>query len=225
MNSENELTLPLHLYADKQSWGGFGARSIRASMDFHTKSGLVGLMGAALGIPRDGDFSSLLSLKFATRLDREGSREIDYQTSRKMGKEDAVSDQTWREYLIWYGFTAFVSGSAEVLWSVYEAFQAPKFASYLGRKNCQPAVDICPVQPLSMPLEGALEDYWPDYTDPDMRRHQFEIDEDRLDQGVLRSDEPRRWREFSQRTVKVGYVTSFVQKTSSQQVYYPLTRE
>jgi len=46
-----------------------------------SKSGVVGLLCAALGRPRAADGSDLAALRMGVRVDREGVLKVDYQTA------------------------------------------------------------------------------------------------------------------------------------------------
>ena len=60
-------TLLLRLAAPLQSWGSSSKFEIRATEKMPTKSGVVGMLAAALGWKRDADLSSLSKLKFGVR--------------------------------------------------------------------------------------------------------------------------------------------------------------
>lgn len=72
-------SLALCLDAPMQSWGIQSTAGIRDTATEPTKSGIVGLLAAALGVPRDDDESIavLAGLHLAVRVDREGSIERD----------------------------------------------------------------------------------------------------------------------------------------------------
>ena len=73
-------TLLLRLAAPLQSWGSSSKFEIRATEKMPTKSGVVGMLAAALGWKRDADLSSLSKLKFGVRADREGEEITDFHT-------------------------------------------------------------------------------------------------------------------------------------------------
>ena len=96
-------TLLLRLAAPLQSWGMDSKFETRKTNREPTKSGVVGLLAAALGIRRDEPdrLAPLNRLRLGVRVDQEGSFLIDYQTVRKEGKtkSDSTSYITWRHYL------------------------------------------------------------------------------------------------------------------------------
>lgn len=76
-------TLLLRLAAPLQSWGMDSKFETRKTNREPTKSGIIGLLSAALGLRRDEteEIEKLNQLRFAVRVDREGSLLIDYHTA------------------------------------------------------------------------------------------------------------------------------------------------
>ena len=76
-------TLLLRLAAPLQSWGADSKFEIRKTDREPTKSGVVGLLAAALGLRRDeaDALQELGQLRFAVRVDREGSLLVDFHTA------------------------------------------------------------------------------------------------------------------------------------------------
>ena len=60
-------TLLLRLAAPLQSWGSSSKFEIRTTEKMPTKSGVVGMLAAALGLRRDADLARLNALKFGGR--------------------------------------------------------------------------------------------------------------------------------------------------------------
>ena len=96
-------TLLLRLAAPLQSWGADSKFETRKTNREPTKSGIIGLLAAALGLRRDdaAGLARLNGLHFAVRADREGSLLVDFHTAnreedRKKGKAPYV---TYRHYL------------------------------------------------------------------------------------------------------------------------------
>ena len=77
-------TILLKFAGPMQSWGTDSHFETRHTDLYPSKSAVIGLIGAALGIRRDDksicDFDSL---KFAVRVDHEGSLLKDYHIARK----------------------------------------------------------------------------------------------------------------------------------------------
>lgn len=94
-------TLLMRFEAPMQSWGTQSRYTTRDTGLEPTKSGVVGLLCAALGRPRTADPSDLAALRMGVRVDRPGSMRSDYHT---VGGSAATGERT-------YGVATF--GSAE----------------------------------------------------------------------------------------------------------------
>ena len=147
--------LILRLAGPMQSWGQPTFEGTRPTATFPTRSGLLGLLGACLGIRRD-DKAKLQSLadsvRFAVRCDRvmldnypvKTIKLTDFHTI-KDAREDYVGLKsletilTWREYLCDASFTVAVWGVPQTsieLKTIIDAVQRPYFTPYLGRRCC-----------------------------------------------------------------------------------------
>ena len=71
-------TLLLRLAAPLQSWGTDSKFEIRNTSREPSKSGVVGLLAAALGRKRDANLEDLNRLRFGVRVDQEGELLHDY---------------------------------------------------------------------------------------------------------------------------------------------------
>lgn len=143
--------LILKLQGPLQAWGAHTYEDFRPTMGFPSRSGLLGLLGACLGIERD-DSDSLLSLArsvhFAVRVDGRFTHLSDFHTvmdARKVGgKVNPYPVVSRREYLmpvdIGAGFTVAVweaEEAAEIsLRKLVQAIARPVFTPYLGRRSC-----------------------------------------------------------------------------------------
>jgi len=144
--------LLLHLSGPWQSWGGEADFTVRTTHRFPTRSGLTGMIAAALGRPRDSDNSDLAQLRYTIRIDRPGRREADFHTvgggypahltpatadgkRRPEGKGTIISE---RWYLADAAFTLAVTGPASILTTAGQALARPVFSPYLGRRSCPP---------------------------------------------------------------------------------------
>ena len=80
-------TVILRLEAPMQSWGASSRFEERETLSTPTKSGVVGLVAAALGVPRDDEerLAELGRLEMAVRVDRAGTRGRDYQSLNTAG--------------------------------------------------------------------------------------------------------------------------------------------
>ena len=92
-------TLLLRLAAPLQSWGADSKFETRKTNREPTKSGVIGLLAAALGLRRDdaAGLARLNSLHFAVRADREGSLLVDFHTANR--EEDRKKGPAFPLYL------------------------------------------------------------------------------------------------------------------------------
>jgi CRISPR system Cascade subunit CasD len=145
-------TLVLHLAGPLQSWGA-GEVNRRWTRRHPTKAGLVGLLAAAQGRPRDADLTDLTRLRYGVRIDQPGRLLVDYHTvSRHDGSRlpRAIDGRpatrkthtiiTRRHYLTDAVFLAAIEGDDDQLRTLDACLRAPEFPLYLGRRSCPPAL-------------------------------------------------------------------------------------
>ncbi len=133
-------TLLIRLAAPLQSWGTESKFDIRRTMREPTKSGVVGLLAAALGRRRDEDLSDLRDLRFGVRVDREGELLRDFHMAKK---NDKVSYLTYRYYLSDAVFLAGVESPDEkFLQEIHVALTHPAYPLFLGRRSCPPTLPL-----------------------------------------------------------------------------------
>ncbi|MCP5420348.1 MAG: type I-E CRISPR-associated protein Cas5/CasD [Gammaproteobacteria bacterium] len=163
--------LILRLDGLMQAWGGHTFEDFRPSHLFPTRSGLLGLLGACLGLDRhdqEGQRGLAESVEFTVRADSCVPRpeRIEPSTSNKravklpdfhtvlgarkvdgsINKNPVVSR---REYLFDAAFTVAVegrSGASFGLEEIANAVQKPVYTPFLGRRSC----------PLARPLFGGI---------------------------------------------------------------------
>lgn len=145
-------TLLLRLKAPLQSWGMSSRFSIRDTAKEPSKSGVIGLLCAALGILRDdantdnATFNDLIKLKFGVRVNREGVMQKDYHTAQNIAKADGGTKDTelsTRWYLADADFlVGFESNDLPFLEMLQNAVKNPKWQLFLGRKSFVPSVPI-----------------------------------------------------------------------------------
>ncbi|QDQ98568.1 type I-E CRISPR-associated protein Cas5/CasD [Tomitella fengzijianii] len=133
-------TLVIPLRGPMQAWGGSSRFSRRETGPVPTKSGIVGLLGAALGRRRTDPIEDLAQLRFGVRTDQQGSLERDFQTAKPHGEPH--SKLSYRFYLADALFLAAVEGPDEVIGGLAGALQNPKFPLFLGRRSYPPAGPI-----------------------------------------------------------------------------------
>ena len=154
-------TLLLRLAAPLQAWGLDSKFNIRQTGNEPSKSGVVGMLAAALGRTRDESVEDLSALRFGVRVVREGRLLCDYHTvSRNPNPRPALNRTdyvTKRYYLSDAVFIAgFESDDLECLRRLDAALHAPAFPLFLGRRSCPPTF------PISLGIaDGGLEQALP----------------------------------------------------------------
>ena len=134
-----------------QSWGLRARWDFRDSGAVPSKSGIIGLLSCAMGIPR-GDKHIIWmdeSLRMGVRVDRAGLVLNDFQTvtgergflfrsdgAKRVGEPTIL---TPRQYLQDAFFTVALQGDVELLRQCATALQAPVWQIFLGRKCCPPS--------------------------------------------------------------------------------------
>ena len=136
-------TLLLRLAAPLQSWGIDSKFDIRRTGREPSKSGVIGLICAALGIKRDDDemVSQLATLRFGVRVDKEGHFVRDFHMVRSKKEESYVTNRYYladAEFLV-----GFESVDEELLKKIEYALLNPVFPLYLGRRSCPPTGRLC----------------------------------------------------------------------------------
>lgn len=139
-------TLLLRLAAPLQSWGADSKYETRKTNREPTKSGVVGLLAAALGLRRDdtAGLEPLNALRFAVRVEREGTLLADYHTACRdlPKKEDRYV--TRRYYLSDAVFLVGLESEDEkLLENLSDALQNPVYPLFLGRRSCPPTLPLC----------------------------------------------------------------------------------
>lgn len=157
-------TLLLRLAGPMQAWGTDSKFDVRRTGREPSKSGVLGLVAAALGIGRQDReaLRYLAALRFGVRVDREGVLMRDYhiaRAQREPGTDKSKADTTYvtnRYYLADAVFTAGLeSGDRALLERIGQALRAPAFPLYLGRRSCPPAGRVF-LGIDERPLEAAL---------------------------------------------------------------------
>ncbi len=132
-------TLLLRLAGPLQSWGTESRFNTRQTGKFPSKSGVVGLLAAALGLQRDADLTPLRNLHFGVRIDQAGSLTQDFHMVHYL----KTADVTYRFYLADAVFlVGLESGDEEWLNALEAALKAPAWPLYLGRRSCPPTQPI-----------------------------------------------------------------------------------
>lgn len=138
-------TLLLRLAAPLQAWGSGSKFNIRSTEREPTKSGVIGMIAAAMGIQRNDDLRKLEplnALRFGVRVEREGKLLKDFHMVHEMvDKKD--SHVTERYYLSDAVFLATLESDDKVfLERIAAALKSPVYPLYLGRRSCPPTLPV-----------------------------------------------------------------------------------
>lgn len=147
-------TLLLRFAGPMQAWGADSRFDIRKTNREPTKSGVVGLLAAALGMRRDEPLDELAALRFGVRVDREGVLLRDFH----MVKGEKSSYVTTRYYLCDAAFlVGLYSGDEALMERLEDAVRHPAYPLFLGRRSCPPEGRLC-LGLRDMELEEALRE-------------------------------------------------------------------
>jgi CRISPR system Cascade subunit CasD len=144
------MVVLLRLEGPVQAWAAQGKLLVRDTEREPTKSGVLGLVGAALGMSRDDDemLKGLAGLQMGVRVDRTGTLLRDYHTAgggRFRGQQYFVYGTPHcvpsnRYYLQDASFVVGLAGDRALATRIAEALQCPQYALFLGRRSCVPSV-------------------------------------------------------------------------------------
>lgn len=208
-----------------QSWGTRSRFQERDTEREPSKSGVIGMLCAALGRDRSEPVDDLAMLKMGVRVDREGKLEKDFQTAQDVAvaggntTQDLLSN---RYYLADASFLVGLEGPSELLTSLHVALARPKWPLFLGRKSYVPSEPFFQKDGLQdkVMLQDALSDFRFLIPEEELQHRlaaakkgrsdkiRFVIESDRVTHEV-RSDQPKSFalgrREFLQRYVATSY--------------------
>jgi CRISPR system CASCADE complex protein casD len=140
--------LLLRIAGPLQAWGVRSRFTVRSTELAPTRSGIIGMVAAAVGRRRTDPIEDLLALRFGVRKDQPGRIIRDFHTARTLdGKESMPLSN--RYYLADAVFLAGIEGDRPLLEGIDEALQHPAFPLYLGRRSCPPT------HPVSLGLREA----------------------------------------------------------------------
>ena len=157
-------TLLLRLAGPMQSWGTTSRFDQRDTGKEPSKSGVIGLLAAALGIDRENwdELEPLTQLAMGVRHDRAGVLKRDYQTAQNIISADRSKVHetavTTRDYLADAVFMVGLEGTdRSLLERTYAALQNPVWPLALGRKSYVPSESVwLDNGVVDMPLLAAL---------------------------------------------------------------------
>nr|WP_228718737.1 type I-E CRISPR-associated protein Cas5/CasD [Kitasatospora acidiphila] len=164
----------LRLAGPLQSWGDRSAFNRRETRPQPTKSGVVGLLAAAAGRPREADITDLTDLHLGVRVDQPGTLLRDYHTvsdyrgrplpqagvnAKGLQKPTSPAKETHvtqRFYLQDAVFVCALEGPLPLLEALAAAIRRPSFPLTLGRRSCPPTQPVVLGDLRDPGLEAAL---------------------------------------------------------------------
>lgn len=146
-----ESFLIFGLTASLGAMGELAGHERRGSLHWPTRSALIGLMGAAMGIRRSGDFTALDELEITVGIYDSGQPLRDYHTietvpaaavkavnsrpeAMRMARGRTNTTITLRDYRTSPLYGVAVTGPG--LEGIAKGLNSPVFTLYLGRKSC-----------------------------------------------------------------------------------------
>ncbi len=209
----------LRLEGPLQAWGTRSRFPYRDTEREPSKSGVLGLVAAALGMPRDDDarLARLAEACVGVRVDREGGAMDDYHTAgagrfaRKEHRVFGTSDPviTRRAYLTDASFLVALGFDDKALAEEVDgALGDPRWPLFLGRRACPPSLPVRAGSTEGDP-EGALRAApWPS-TMPPAAPIRLVL-ECAASEGEPRQDQPLSFRlharRFARRFVRTAWV-------------------
>lgn len=140
-------TLLLRCVAPLQAWDTQSNFGVRTTGREPSKSGIVGMLCAALGRPRSQPVDDLAALRMGVRVDQEGHLLRDWHTagmsgylkaSGKVERRNVITST--RYYLMDAAFlVGLESDDRAFLEELHAALKNPRWMLFLGRKSCPPA--------------------------------------------------------------------------------------
>lgn len=147
-------TLLLRLQGPLQSWGITSRFDERETQLEPSKSGVLGLVCAALGRDRQEPIEDLTVLHMGVRVDREGILMRDFQTvgGDRDNKKKTIFEASGalvnrtilspRFFLADAVFLAGLEGNIDLLGAIHQALKAPVWPLCLGRKSFVPSYPV-----------------------------------------------------------------------------------
>lgn len=210
-------TLLVELAGPQQSWGSSSRFATRSTELAPTRSGIIGMLAAALGMERTAPLDRFRDLRIGVRIDQPGTLERDFQTTRSFDGSHPFP-LSHRYYLADAVFLVGIEGSRDELVLFRDALAHPYFPLFLGRRAFPPSGPI-PTELVDASVADALREA-PWRARPHHRRSRPEakvtvpVILDRAEgepvgetrQDVPESFDPRR-RRYSARDITVRQVT------------------
>jgi len=197
-----------------QSWGTQSRFTVRDTGLEPSKSGVLGLLCAALGIDREDDdgLKPLTSLRVGIRVDREGLLQVDYHTAKDVRMANGKTKDTELSNRYYLANAVFLVGleseDLDLLERVQAALHKPVWALFLGRKSFVPSEPIPLENGLrnGETLEQALQSF-PCLCEPEKEKLRVVLED--TSGSIVRTDQPlsfsRERRKFAPRRVSVTF--------------------
>jgi len=147
-------TLLIELAGPQQAWGARSRFATRATELAPTKSGVIGMIAAALGMDRTAPLDRFAEVRFGVRIDQPGRVERDFQTARSLDGQTSFP-LSQRYYLADAVFLAGIEAPVHELETFRAALARPHFPLYLGRRAFPPSGPLWTAL-VDRPLEPAL---------------------------------------------------------------------
>lgn len=207
-------TLLIRLSAPLQSWGTQSRFTVRDTGLEPSKSGVLGLLCAALGIDREDDdgLQPLTLLRMGIRVDREGILRVDYHTAKDVRMANGKTKDTELSNRYYLANAVFLVGleneDPALLEKIQAALQNPVWALFLGRKAFVPSEPVLLEDGLRKgeSLEAALKNY-PTLCQPEKDKLRVILED--KNGAIVRTDQPlsfsRERRKFAPRRVSVTF--------------------
>ncbi len=144
-------TLLMRLVSPMQSWGTQDRFPMRDTHLEPSKSGIIGLLCAAEGTPRENikRIQELAeSFRMGVRVDCEGKKYYDYHTARDiLSADEKKKDRSTVGNRYYLADAAFLVGlesdDLDLLKDLHDALANPRWFLFLGRKSFVPSEPIC----------------------------------------------------------------------------------
>lgn len=158
--------LLFRIYGPMCSWGDIAVGEVRPSFTHPSKSSVIGIIAAALGLRRDEEEKHLRlseSLSFAVLVENMGKPLSDYHTVQvPCGKAEYITRRqellagskcdlktilSYRDYRIDSLHTIVLCQREKAVFTIetiQKALERPVFVLYLGRKSCPPGILLEP---------------------------------------------------------------------------------
>jgi len=206
-------TLLIRLSAPMQSWGTQSRFTVRDTGLEPSKSGVLGVLCAALGIDREDDagLQPLTLLRMGVRADREGVLRVDYHTAKDVRMANGKTKDTELSNRYYLANAVFLVGLESedfpLLERIHAALQNPVWALFLGRKSFVPGEPIRLEDGLRQgeTLEVALKTY-PPLCPPEKDTLRLVLEDG--SGAIVRTDQPLSFsqRRFAPRRVSVTFI-------------------